>query len=206
MVVEFKQIIYANSFLPENMIYEGGKAEDKSPIVFSIYLLKTENRTILVDAGCDTMPGFVMNNYITPDVALERNGVLPTEITDVIITHSHHDHIDGVHHFKNAVIHIQEDEYSDGKDCIPPDFSVETFKEECYIDGIRVVKIGGHARGSCVVEFEYKSEKYVIAGDECYSEYNIKNKIPTATSYSKENSKKFIDFYTNGDFKILLLH
>lgn len=42
---------YGKSVLSENMIFQGG-AEDKfRPIVFMIYLIKTQDRFILADAG-----------------------------------------------------------------------------------------------------------------------------------------------------------
>lgn len=207
MIKEVRQIKYADSFLSEDAIFKGGQNGKMLPIIFSFYLLKTENRLILVDAGCDTMPGFIMNNYILPDEALRSQGVSPDDITDVIITHSDHDHIDGVHHFKNAVIYIQEDEYIRGKAYIPESFTIKTFKEEIKVaDCIDVIKIGGHQKGSCIAEFNYNGACNVIVGDECYSYYNVENKIPTAATCNTENSREFIEKYANGYYKLLLMH
>lgn len=207
MVRDIKQIKYANSFLPANAVYEGGSPDKAIPIVFSFYFIETENRRILVDAGCDTMPDFIMKDFILPNEALIRNGIDPLSITDVIITHSHHDHIDGLRHFKNTTVYIQTDEYNVGKEYIPDGVSIVKFDSEYILDKcIKAVKIGGHSIGSCIVELEYHSEKYVIVGDECYSEYNIINKIPTATSVNPENSRKFIDKYARDEYKLLLLH
>ena len=105
MIKEVKQIKYADSFLSQSAIFEGGVKGKPIPIIFAFYLIKTENRVILIDAGCDTMSGFIMNNYVMPDDALSEYGVSPDEVTDIIITHADHDHIDGVHHFKNATVY-----------------------------------------------------------------------------------------------------
>ena len=207
MIKEVRQIKYADSFLSEDAIFKGGLSDKMIPIIFAFYLLKTENRLILVDVGCDTMPGFIMNNYILPDEALRNQGVYPEDITDVIITHSDHDHIDGVHHFKNAVIYIQEDEYIRGKAYIPQGFSVKIFKEKITVaDFIDVIRIGGHHKGSCIAEFDYNGARNVIVGDECYSYYNIENKIPTASTCNIKNSQAFIEKYANGYYKLLLMH
>ena len=162
---------------------------------------------ILVDAGCDSMDGFIMNNYLMPDEAVRHYGVMPHEVTDIIITHADHDHIDGVHHFENAIIHIQEDEYARGKHYIPDTFKVELFKEDKIVaEEVKVVKIGGHQIGSCVVEFEFNNLKCVVVGDECYSDYNIKNKVPTASTCNIENSTAFIEKYAGNEYTLLLMH
>ena len=112
-------IEYGKSVLSENMIFINGNENNFRDIVFKVYLIKTDEKLILVDAGCETMPGFVMRDFLGTVRALENIGVSPEEITDVIITHSHHDHIECVKYFENAVIHIQKDEYEIGKKYIP---------------------------------------------------------------------------------------
>ena len=113
---------YAESTLPESAVFQGGRKDIKVPITFVIYLIATGKKCILVDVGCDTMPGFEMINYERPVDVLRRYGYEPEDITDVIITHAHHDHIAAVGYYKNAVIYIQEDEYALGQQYIPADF------------------------------------------------------------------------------------
>ena len=43
---------YAKSVLAESLIFENGDKNKTRPIIFRVYLLKTENRLILVEAGC----------------------------------------------------------------------------------------------------------------------------------------------------------
>ena len=106
-MIEIIPINYGKSVLPESMIFENGAENKLHPIIFRIYLLKTENRLILVDAGCETMPDFDMRDFIGPINALKNIGITPDEITDVIITHAHHDHIECAKYFKNAVIYTK---------------------------------------------------------------------------------------------------
>lgn len=200
-------IEYAKSVLPENMIFSGGDKEKNHEIVFKIYLIKNKDKLILVDAGCETMPGFVMRDFTGPLKALENINILPSQITDVVITHSHHDHIECVKYFENAVIHIQKDEYESGKRYIPDNFTVNTFQNEYTVcENIKIVKIGGHSIGSCVVEIKEDNKTYVISGDECYLKECLVNKIPTGSSCNKEKSKEFIEKYSDEKYDVLLCH
>ena len=134
-------------------------------------------------------------------------GYAPEDITDVIITHAHHDHIAAVGYYKRAVIHIQEDEYVAGKKYIPDELTVNTFEEVFRIDdNIVIRKIGGHSKGSCIVEFEHDSRHYVIAGDECYARECLTGKIPTGSSYNLKNSEAFVNTYGGDDYRVLLCH
>lgn len=206
-MIEIIPVNYGKSALPESMIFENGAENKFRPILFRIYLLKTENRLILVDAGCETMPGFDMRNFIGPMKALNNIGIFPAEITDVIITHAHHDHIECVKFFKNAALYIQKDEYEAGKGYLADNLNIRTFEEEMRIcDGVKAVKIGGHSKGSSIVEITDADNKYIIAGDECYMRECLTKQIPTGTSYNFENSCAFIQKYSKGGYTVFLCH
>ena len=64
MQCKITPVLYAESVLPESMIFQNGAANQVRPIVFYLYLIQTEGRAILVDAGCETMPDFDMKNFI----------------------------------------------------------------------------------------------------------------------------------------------
>lgn len=206
-MTEIIPINYGKSVLPENMIFQNGAEDKVRPIVFTVYLIKTENRLILADAGCETMPGFVMTDFIGPVKALNNIGISPEEITDLIITHAHHDHIECAKYFKNAVIYIQKDEYEAGKGYLSENLDIRTFDEEMLIcDGIKSVKIGGHSKGSSIVEITDSDNKYIIAGDECYVRECLTKQIPTGVAYDLQKSLAFIQKYGRGEYTVLLCH
>ena len=206
-MIEIISVEYGKSVLPESWIFKEGAEDKVRPIVFMVYLLKTENRLILVDAGCETMPGFVMTDFIGTVKALKNIGVKAEEITDLIITHAHHDHIECVKYFKNAVIYIQKDEYEAGKGYFIGEPDIRTFDEEMQIcDGVKAVKIGGHSKGSSIVEITDSGKKYIIAGDECYMRDCLTKQIPTGMAYDREKSRAFIQKYGNGGYTVLLCH
>ena len=206
-MIDIIPIDYGKSVLPESWIFENGAENKLRPIVFRVYSIKTENRLILADAGCETMPGFVMTDFIGPVKALRNIGVKADEITDLMITHAHHDHIECAKYFKNAVIYIQKDEYEAGKGYLPENLNILTFDEEMQIcDGIKAVKIGGHSKGSSIVEITNSGKKYIIAGDECYKGDCLTKQIPTGSSYNPEKSRDFVKKYGNGEYTVLLCH
>ena len=200
-------IKYGESFLSESAVFQGGASNKYLPISFIIYLIKTDSHTILVAAGCDTMPGFEMKNYYRPVDVLAKHGVSAEEITDVVITHAHHDHIEAVHYFKNAIIYIQQEEYDQGKKYIPEDFAVNCFSDSFMVDDcVNIIKIGGHSIGSSIVTFEKDGKEHVIVGDECYKRVCLERKIPTGSSYCLQKSKDFIEKFSSPEYKILLCH
>ena len=206
-MIEIIPINYGKSVLPESMIFQNGAENKFRPIVFMVYLLKNENRLILVDAGCETMPGFDMKDFIGPIKALRNIGISLEEITDLIITHAHHDHIECAKYFKNAVIYIQKDEYEAGKGYLTENLNIRTFEKEMQIcDGIKAVKIGGHSKGSSIVEITDADKKYIIAGDECYMRDCLAKQIPTGSSYNPEKSRSFIKKYGVEEYTVLLCH
>ncbi|MBS7564380.1 N-acyl homoserine lactonase family protein [Mucilaginibacter sp. Bleaf8] len=86
-------------------------------ITFSIWLIKGDKgRNILVDAGFynDTKEAkeFQLTEYTRPDSALRKLNVKPEDITDIIISHPHWDHIDGIDLFPKAHFWMQKEDYN----------------------------------------------------------------------------------------------
>jgi glyoxylase-like metal-dependent hydrolase (beta-lactamase superfamily II) len=94
----------------------GAPVKDSTKIVFMIWLIKGDNgKNILVDAGCaGDLPNavdFGLVHYLRPDSILLQLGIKAEDITDIIISHPHWDHIDGITFFPKANIWIQKDDY-----------------------------------------------------------------------------------------------
>lgn len=202
-MIKITPVRYGETVLPESWMFRGGDPNRHRPISLTVFLIETEEKKILVDAGCDTMPGFDLTWHKSPPPALkEQTGISSDEITDVIITHAHHDHIEALHHFKNATVWLQALEYEPGKKHIPTEMICRLFEDECTVaEGIRVVRWGGHSTGSCAVEVG----NTIITGDECYSAECIERQIPTGISINSEQSEKFIQYYRDG-WNILTCH
>ena len=198
---------YGDTVFGENYIFSGGDKEKLLPITFCFFLIESETRKILVDTGCDDGAGFPMSVFKTPVESLADIGITPDDITDIIVTHAHHDHIEGVHHFPRATIHIQNDEYARGKKYIPEGFCVNTFDEVLPLcRGVLVRSIGGHSVGSCIVELDGDDTTYVVSGDECYSRRCLDEYILTGSSVCPEKSRAFLEKYRAPEYTVLLCH
>lgn len=186
---------------------EAGNKEKLLPISFCYYLLKTQHRNILVDAGCDTLPGFVLENFVRPDLALLEAGVRPEQITDIVITHAHHDHIEGIHYYKNATAYMTKETYRQGREYIPQGMKVQTFENVYFLDyGIRLLEWGGHCAGSAVVEIQTNEKTHILTGDECYTNQNIQKKLTTGAFVDKEQAKRFVEIYSGSDYVVHTCH
>ena len=199
--MEITRVVYGYSTMAESWIVPGGDDNIRQPIDFAFFLIRTPEQTVLVDAGCDTMSGFLMEDFIGPVEGLRRLGVSPEEITHILITHAHHDHMAGIVHFPNATICVQQDELERGRKYLCHTHTVISFADTLSpLPGIRMVRISGHSIGSCVVEVG----DTVLCGDECYSRTNLTLRIPTAKSRDPMRSQYFLKQYA--DRNCLLCH
>ena len=74
MVQSLRRITYGRTTIPESWIYAGGDENKKVPIILSVFLIETEDMKLLVDAGCNTMPGYVLEDFIQNSRAfMEKN-------------------------------------------------------------------------------------------------------------------------------------
>ena len=198
--MDITRVVYGYTTLPERMILPGCE-EDPIPIDLAFFLIRLPSATVLVDAGCDSMKGFVLRDFIGPVEALRRLGVETEQITHIIVTHAHGDHMAGIVHFPNATIIGQRQALEKGAKYLLPTHTVIPFDEEySTLAPLKAVHIGGHAIGSCVVE----AGDTVLCGDECYSHINFERNIPTASSRDPERSRAFLERYRS--WKRLLCH
>src|SRR5207249_5679161 len=87
----------------------------KLDIAMMVWLVKGNGRNIVVDSGFyheRFFKDWKIKDFVKPSEALLQAGVKPEDVTDVIITHMHWDHADGMDLFPNAKIWIQKDEYT----------------------------------------------------------------------------------------------
>ncbi len=94
-----------------------GPNTDSVQIDFMIWLIKGSNgKNILVDAGflkdIPEAKEFPLGNYVRPDSVLSKLGLKAGDITDIILSHPHWDHIDGIGLFPNAHLWMQKEDFN----------------------------------------------------------------------------------------------
>ncbi len=198
---------YGKTEITERMAFQDGRPDVKLPISLMFFLIETGERNILVDVGCDTMPGFTLFEFQKPVAVLEQYGVNRKEITDVLLTHAHHDHIDCLRYYPQANVYLQEYEADAAENYLINKSKLHTFKSSIQIsEEIVMQHVGGHSPGSSVVLVTSKQGKFILCGDECYTRDNfIKNK-PTGSSFCLEKSALFVETYRSSSYRPILFH
>lgn len=197
-----------NDKIPVSEIAVGSKANDSITGNAMVWLLKGNNgRIILVDAGfTDTAQYPFFNNYIRPDIVLKEININPEDITDLIITHPHFDHIGGIDLFPNAMVWMQKDDFhyfvntawqkngvtvglnkkdvsklieksTEGKLTLVKGDSIE------IIPGIRVFIGSRHTYESQYVLVNGVSGKTIIASDNIWYYYNLEHLLPIPITF-----------------------
>jgi glyoxylase-like metal-dependent hydrolase (beta-lactamase superfamily II) len=89
-------------------------AAENVPMDWSFWLIKGNNRIIMVDGGCNEEMAKAWNveKWVRSDKALSRLNIKPEQVTDIIITHMHWDHVNNINieYFPNATLWIQKSE------------------------------------------------------------------------------------------------
>jgi glyoxylase-like metal-dependent hydrolase (beta-lactamase superfamily II) len=91
-----------------------GGPKDKIDIAMVVWLIRGGGHNILFDSGFHRerfLKDFAMRDYLRPDEAVKTAGVQPDEVTDIVISHAHWDHMGGIDLFPKAQVWIQKDEY-----------------------------------------------------------------------------------------------
>lgn len=92
----------------------GAPKDETLDTIYAIWLIRGGGRNILFDSGFHRARWFkewTILNYVQPDKAVLLAGVKPEEITDVVISHAHWDHLGGIDLFPKATVWIQREEY-----------------------------------------------------------------------------------------------
>ncbi len=217
--------VYALSYgvypdFPVSALLAGADKTRKIDLQMMIWLIKGPGgKNILVDTGCyheNVVKGKGIKNLIKASDAIAKLGLSAADITDVIITHMHWDHADGMDLFPNAKIWIQKDEYSyytgaawqaGGKSGgIEPDDVLTLVKlntahkvslvdgdDREIIDGIKVYTGGWHTFASQYVSVRTASGTVVIASDNMYLYENLEKHAPIAQTFDAESNLKAQD-------------
>ena len=190
-----------------------GAAKEKINIAMAIWLIRGDGRNILFDSGYhrDTfLKEFPSTDYIRPDEAVKVAGIQPEEVTDIVISHAHWDHMGGIDLFPKATVWIQKEEFryytgeawQPGGDHggIDPDDVQQLVKLNTegrlrlvdgdnvqLFSGIRAYTGGRHTYASQYLRVE-GNPPFVLASDNCYLYRNLVEHKASATFSDTDHS------------------
>jgi glyoxylase-like metal-dependent hydrolase (beta-lactamase superfamily II) len=201
--------VYALKYLaggkgPAKNFAVGANPKDTIDGTYMIWLLKGMNgRNILVDAGYLDTVKIRWKGYIRPDSLLERMNINPSDITDLIVTHPHFDHIGGINLFPKAIVWMQKDDFNyfvgeawqdketskyyrknDVRNIIEINLQgrLKLIKGDDIeiMPGIRVFIGSKHSFENMylLVNSNSKTNKIVVASDAIWFYYNLNNLLP----------------------------
>jgi glyoxylase-like metal-dependent hydrolase (beta-lactamase superfamily II) len=93
--------------VPVAELVVNGPKDQKVDVAMVVWLIRGTGHTILFDSGFhrDTfLKDFPMKDYLRPDEALKTAGVDPQDVTDIVISHAHWDHMGGIDLFPKATV------------------------------------------------------------------------------------------------------
>jgi glyoxylase-like metal-dependent hydrolase (beta-lactamase superfamily II) len=184
----------------------GAPKDEKVDIAMVIWLIRGGGRTILFDSGFHRekwFKYFPMTDYVRPDEAVKLAGVKPEEVTDIVISHAHWDHMGGIDLFPKANVWIQKDEYryytgeawqpGGNHGGIDPEdvkqlLQLNTEGRLRLVDGdnveilpgIRVYTGARHTYASQYLRID-GNPAFVLASDNCYLYRNLSTRAASAT-------------------------
>ena len=184
-----------------------GPKTDSVNINFMVWLIRGNAKNILVDAGfLNGIPDgsdFPLATYTRPDSTLLKVGLKPEDITDIILSHPHWDHIDGIGLFPNAHIWIQKEDYNyfvgaawatdsthggfDKRD-VRTMVELNMAQRVTLVDGdnkeiipaIRVYTGSRHTFNSQYAVVQIKSKSIVLASDNIWIYYSLDHMVPAS--------------------------
>lgn len=142
-------------------------------------------------------------------VQLRKLGIPNDRIKNVVLTHLHIDHTDGIKDFKNVEIIVNEQEYKNPSghfsELVPNWFKprtvnykkdfIETFEEAFPLtksEDLLLIPTGGHTKNHSSVLFKTDECDILFAGDVCYNqEQLIADDLPGINVNYKETKKTY---------------
>jgi glyoxylase-like metal-dependent hydrolase (beta-lactamase superfamily II) len=187
--------------VPVSELALGAPRKDTMNMYFMYWLIRGNNgKNILVDAGflndLDIFKKLNTSFYIRPDSVLLELNIKADEITDIILTHPHWDHIDGISLFPKAHIWIQKEDYNyfvgeawqkEGRNQgfykrdvdslisqnIAGKLTLVDGDDKEIIPGIRVYTGSRHTFNSQYVLVQTGGDKVILASDNIWIYYNL---------------------------------
>jgi len=113
-VLAFRLGTHADRLARENFLISGGPFDPSAtmPTDYYIWLVRNDQHMLLVDTGFPEHLAARRGRTIvaSPVDGLRDLGIAPADISDIVLTHMHYDHISNLDLFPTARAHLQEAE------------------------------------------------------------------------------------------------
>jgi glyoxylase-like metal-dependent hydrolase (beta-lactamase superfamily II) len=167
----------------------------------SVWLLQDETRRVIVDTG---PPAYIP----VIDASLEKLGLTAADITDVLLTHLHWDHVCNLTMFTDATIWVGEEELAWAAELPPgtpymPDLhvkellrratGVERMRDgQSILPGITTISTPGHTPGHLAFLAEAVGDDVIFAGDSVKNIYELSS-LRVDQTMDEDASRRSVD-------------
>jgi glyoxylase-like metal-dependent hydrolase (beta-lactamase superfamily II) len=191
---------------PIATLIQGAYDKGTIDLPFAFVLARSGGRNVLVDCGfmkegngVAVAEKFGIPNWISPVRMVEEMGVAAEDITDIVLSHAHFDHMGSIEKFPKAMLHLQKRELLSWIElmAMPRQFGFLTMvldpddifsaldaakqhrltllegDQDDVVPGIHVRSGPGHTFGQQFVILETSKGRVVVAGDCIYGSQNL---------------------------------
>ena len=181
----------------ERRLVRGAAAKARVDMSWYFFVAIGRGRVVLIDSGTNALARvggqalrqrWAIDRAVSVTDALGRVGLEASEVTDVVLTHHHWDHVDGLGLFPNATVHVNAQELraiaNHVRQPIVEAGRVRTFSgpDLALWRGLAVREAGLHTRHHTMVEVCCPSRRVIIAGDAAYLYRNIDRQVPVTNT------------------------
>ena len=190
---------------PVSSLVAGADPDRRADIAMMVWVLKPEaGPAILFDAGFygeQYVKQWQPRDFVRPDRALQRFGIPPADVSDIMVSHVHWDHLDGAGLFPRAKVWLQKDEYEHhvgpggtvrnrGIDARGAALLTKLHAEKRLmivdgdtrdvLPGIAAHTGGRHTHASQYISVQTPDGLVVLASDNAYLYENLERRVPIA--------------------------
>jgi len=203
---------------PVRELVLGADTARRADLAFIVWVLRPSRGTssthhvVLFDAGFyrdKFLASWKPTNFVRPSEAIERVGVHAADVTDIIVSHIHWDHVDGADLFPRAKVWLQRAEYEHYVDerGFPRARGIDTVDAAMLatlahagrlglidgdarevIPGITAYTGGRHTFASQYVGVRTAHGTVVLASDNVYMYENLDRHVPIAATATPADS------------------
>lgn len=189
--------------VPERRLVRGGPGGSRVDMSWYFFVVVGHGRVVLVDCGTDALSRagrrslrerWSIARAVGVEEALARLGLGPEQVTDVVLTHHHWDHVGGLAAFPRASVHAHRHEWrrvpSRLRRPVEEDGRLRALAgaENELWPGLRVREGGRHTANHVMVELDCGERTVVIAGDAAYLYRNVDEGLPVTVTASEERN------------------
>ena len=184
-----------------------------------LYYVRTADDVVLIDTSfhLDDAKTLGIGHQVKrkipseePLYALLQEDIRPEDVTKLILTHAHIDHVGYVDAFPNAAIYVHRKELAWAM-VAPPwaigygDFAAEKLtrvrkrlrpldgERVQVIQGVEVRFVGGHTPGSLAVLVDTKSDRVCLCIDNCFIYRNLEQNTPIGLCHNLCENIEFLE-------------